>query len=153
MASPSKKRKADGDTGSVPGTPTPSGGAAASSGAQQPKPKKRKPVAPGTPIKSEPDAQQPSAAAAAAASARPQISPGTELSTAQLVSWLRMSPGATTRECIHYFQPALTDDAKKAKFTALVKEVASLKGGVLALKAHYRDSYNVNGNGKAAIAA
>lgn len=151
MASPSKKRKADGDTGSVPGTPTPSGGAATSSGAQEPKPKKRKPVAPGTPIKSEPDAQQPSTGAAA--SARPQISPGTELSTAQLVSWLRMSPGATTRECIHYFQPALTDDAKKAKFTALVKEVASLKGGVLALKAHYRDSYNVNENGKAAVAA
>ncbi|KAL5527753.1 hypothetical protein ACEPAG_6554 [Sanghuangporus baumii] len=148
-ASPSKKRKADGDvggTGSIPGTPGPSGGG----GSSQPKFKKRKPV-PGAgpsagaaaPIKTE--ASSPTTAESAS---RPQISPGTELTASLLVAWLRTSPGATTRECIHYFQPALTDDGKKARFTALVKEVASLKGGVLALKAHYRDG---NGNGNGAV--
>ncbi|KAL5487678.1 TFG1 [Sanghuangporus weigelae] len=146
-ASPSKKRKADGDaggTGSVPGTPGPSSGGGG--GSSQPKFKKRKPVpsagpSAGPPIKTE--------ATSAESAARPQISPGTELTASLLVAWLRTSPGATTRECIHYFQPALTDDTKKARFTALVKEVASLKGGVLALKAHYRDGNGAVEEGKA----
>ncbi|THH05623.1 hypothetical protein EW145_g4657 [Phellinidium pouzarii] len=67
------------------------------------------------------------------------VAPGTELTAAVLVGWLRMRAGVTTRECIHYFQPCLTDDGKKARFTALVKEVASLKVGGLVLKPQYRE--------------
>ena len=136
--SQSKKRKAEGDVSGAQGGVN--GGSAAGPGGAQPKQKKRRPIPGGTPggstpstptaIKSEPSESKP---------VPPQVAPGTELTTALLVSWLRSSPGATTRECIHYFQPCLTDDAKKAKFTALVKEVASLKGGVLALKSQYRD--------------
>lgn len=134
--SPSKKRKADGEVSGAP--PGVTGGApGAGVGGAQPKQKKRKPIPGGstasTPpaaVKSEPAESKPLA---------PQVAPGAELTTALLVAWLRTSPGATTRECIHYFQPCLTDDRKKANFTGLVKEVASLKGGVLALKSQYRD--------------
>ena len=82
-----------------------------------PKLKKRKP--------------QPGAAAA--------VAPGGELTDEMVIEWLRNSPGATTRDCIQYFQPCLTDDAKKAKFTTLVKEVAILKQGVLVLRSKYAD--------------
>ncbi|KAF8897535.1 hypothetical protein BD779DRAFT_1491386 [Infundibulicybe gibba] len=40
--------------------------------------------------------------------------------------------------CIQHFTPYLTDEAKKSKFTALVKEVAQLKGGILVLRNAYR---------------
>lgn len=130
-AAPSKKRKAEGEgqgAGSVPGTPTGS----------QPKPKKRKPTggastpvpaAAAVAVKAEPGTEKPVAT----------VAPGTELTAGLLVAWLQVSIGATTRECIHYFQPCLTDMAKKEHFTALVKEVANLKGGVLQLKSQYRD--------------
>ena len=91
-----------------------------------------------------PTATSPSAGANAAAAAvggagagMPPITPSTELTQDLLVRWLRASPGATTRDCIQYFQPCLTDDEKKGNFTKLVKEVASLKGGVLALNSQY----------------
>ena len=69
------------------------------------------------------------------------IDASTSLSAALLVQWLKASPGATTRECIQYFQPCLTDEGKKSRFTGLVKEVAALKGGYLILKGQYRDGY------------
>ncbi|KAI5120668.1 hypothetical protein M0805_006957 [Coniferiporia weirii] len=129
----SKKRKAEDGVA----TPPASGG---STPGAQPKLKKRKPTnagASGAP--STPGGPGPAANAGAAAGAGATVEPGTELTAALLVQWLKASVGATTRECIHYFQPCLTDDAKKARFTALVKEVASLKTGALVLKPQYRD--------------
>jgi transcription initiation factor TFIIF subunit alpha len=64
--------------------------------------------------------------------------PGGELEDSMVVEWLRTTPSATTRDCIQHFTPYLTDEAKKSKFTALVKEVAQLKGGVLVLRNAYR---------------
>ncbi|KAJ8469554.1 hypothetical protein ONZ45_g16853 [Pleurotus djamor] len=61
-----------------------------------------------------------------------------ELDDKMVIEWLRNTPNATTRDCISYFTPYLTEEAKKAKFTALVKEVAQLKGGVLVLRNAYR---------------
>ncbi|KAF5370108.1 hypothetical protein D9758_001045 [Tetrapyrgos nigripes] len=55
-----------------------------------------------------------------------------------LIEWLKNTPNASTRECIQYFTPYLTDEEKKTKFTALVKEVATLKNGVLVLRNAYR---------------
>ncbi|TBU32744.1 hypothetical protein BD311DRAFT_774930 [Dichomitus squalens] len=61
-----------------------------------------------------------------------------ELEDRMVIEWLRNTPNATTRECIMHFTRYLTDDAKKAKFTALVKEVAQLSNGVLVLRPAYR---------------
>ncbi|EJD01511.1 uncharacterized protein FOMMEDRAFT_142112 [Fomitiporia mediterranea MF3/22] len=108
-ASPSKKRKAEGEVAATPGAT----GSSANAGGAQPKPKKRKAV--------------------------PGVAPGTELTAAVLVAWLRDKPGTKTRNCIHYFQPALTDEVKKKRFTELVKEVANLKDGGLVVKSQYRD--------------
>ncbi|KAJ3985903.1 transcription initiation factor [Lentinula detonsa] len=59
-----------------------------------------------------------------------------------LIEWLKNTPtaNASTRECIQYFTPYLTDEEKKAQFTGLVKEIAQLKNGVLVLRPAYRDS-------------
>jgi transcription initiation factor TFIIF subunit alpha len=68
---------------------------------------------------------------------RREVLPATreEMQT-MLIEWLRTSPKekATTRECIHHFTPYLTDAEKKAEFSKLVREVATLKDGVLALR-------------------
>lgn len=55
-----------------------------------------------------------------------------------VIEWLKNTPNATTRDCIQYFTPYLTDEGKKSRFTALVKEVAQLKGGVLVLRNAFR---------------
>ncbi|THH14680.1 hypothetical protein EW146_g5686 [Bondarzewia mesenterica] len=55
-----------------------------------------------------------------------------------VIDWLRVTPGVTTRDCILHFQPYLRDEEKKMRFTALIKEVAQLRGGVLALRSAYR---------------
>ena len=57
-----------------------------------------------------------------------------------LVEWLKQTPNATTRDCIHHFTPFLTTEDKKANFTKLVKEVAQLKSGILVLRPSYRGS-------------
>ncbi|KAJ7283649.1 transcription initiation factor [Mycena rebaudengoi] len=59
-----------------------------------------------------------------------------ELEDKMVIEWLRNTPNATTRDCIQHFQPYLTDEAKKSKFTALIKEVAQLKGASLYCEAH-----------------
>lgn len=61
-----------------------------------------------------------------------------ELDDKMVIEWLRNSPNATTRDCIHHFTPYLTDETKKSRFTALIKELAQLKGGVLVLRNAYR---------------
>jgi transcription initiation factor TFIIF subunit alpha len=68
------------------------------------------------------------------------VIPGGELEDRMVVEWLKNTPHATTRDCIQHFTPYLTDESKKSKFTALVKEVAQLKGGVLVLRNAYRGS-------------
>ncbi|KAH9938632.1 uncharacterized protein B0H18DRAFT_925141 [Fomitopsis serialis] len=55
-----------------------------------------------------------------------------------VIEWLRQTPNAATRDCIHHFQPYLTDSVKKHRFTTLVKEVAQLKDGVLVLRPAYQ---------------
>lgn len=55
-----------------------------------------------------------------------------------VIEWLKNTPEATTRDCIQYFTPYLTDESKKKKFTALVKEVAQLHKGMLVLRPEYR---------------
>jgi len=74
-----------------------------------PKPKKRKPLPAGP-------------------------APEGELEEKMLIEWLQNTPNATTRDCIQHFTPYLTTDAKKAKFTAMVKDVAQLRGGILVLR-------------------
>ncbi|KAF9221969.1 Rap30/74 interaction domain-containing protein [Gyrodon lividus] len=114
-----------------PGSPLPSGsskptnkrkvdevsGAGASAGATNgggaPKPKKRKPLQTGP-------------------------TPQGELEERMLIEWLQNTPNATTRDCIQHFTPYLISEAKKTRFTAMVKEVAQLKGGVLVLKSALR---------------
>lgn len=61
-----------------------------------------------------------------------------ELDEKLLVEWLSNTTTASTRDCIQHFSPYLTDESKKARFTALVKEVAQLKGGILVLKSAYK---------------
>lgn len=56
-----------------------------------------------------------------------------------LIDWLGNTPNATTRECIHHFTPYLTDGEKKTEFSALVREVAQLKGGVLVLRKKFQE--------------
>ena len=61
-----------------------------------------------------------------------------ELEDSMVIDWLRSTPSASTRDCIQHFTPYLTDEAKKVKFTSLIKEVAQLKGGVLVLRNQYK---------------
>jgi len=61
-----------------------------------------------------------------------------ELEDGMVIDWLRNTPSASTRDCIQHFTPYLTDEAKKVKFTSLIKEVAQLKGGVLVLRNQYK---------------
>ncbi|KAJ7904517.1 transcription initiation factor [Mycena olivaceomarginata] len=65
------------------------------------------------------------------------VIPMGELEDRMVIEWLKNTPNATTRACIQYFQPYLTDEAKKSKFTALIKEVAALKDGFVVLKESY----------------
>jgi transcription initiation factor TFIIF subunit alpha len=61
-----------------------------------------------------------------------------ELEDSTVIDWLRKTPNASTRDCIDNFTPYIRDERKKAKFIALIKEIAQLKGGVLVLKNQYR---------------
>lgn len=108
---PTNKRKATDDH--AHGLPSPN----APNGSTVPKPKKRKALPPGvTPI----------------------AVPAEELRV-MLIDWLGNTPNATTRECIHHFTPYLTDGEKKTEFSALVREVAQLKGGVLVLRKKFQE--------------
>lgn len=62
-----------------------------------------------------------------------------ELEDWMLVEWLKQTPNASTRDCIHHFTPYLTNEEKKQNFTKLVKEIAQLKDGVLVLRSSYRE--------------
>lgn len=86
---------------------------ATSNGNAQPKPKKRKPLPSGPPTDG-------------------------ELEEKMLIDWLQNTPNARTRDCIQHFTPYLTSEAKKARFTAMVKEVAQLKNSILILKSALR---------------
>lgn len=65
--------------------------------------------------------------------------PQGQLEPRLLIEWLRKTPNASTRDCIAYFSPYLTEEGTKARFTALVKEVAQLKEGILVLRKDYRE--------------
>ncbi|RDB22525.1 Transcription initiation factor IIF subunit alpha [Hypsizygus marmoreus] len=69
----------------------------------------------------------------------PPISVPADQLRVMLIDWLGNTPNATTRECIHHFTPYLTDGDKKTEFSALVREVAQLKGGVLVLRKKYHE--------------
>ena len=74
----------------------------------------------------------------AAAKKRRKATVEGELEDSMVIDWLRNSPSASTRDCIQYFTPYLTDEAKKVKFTSLIKEVAQLKGGILVLRNQFK---------------
>ncbi|KAN0131471.1 hypothetical protein V8E53_010848 [Lactarius tabidus] len=61
-----------------------------------------------------------------------------ELEDSMVIEWLRNTPNAKTRDCISHFTPYLRTDEQKGKFTALIKEVAQLKNGILVLRSAYR---------------
>ena len=65
---------------------------------------------------------------------------GGELDESMLVNWLKLTPNATTQDCIAHFRPYLTTSEKKQHFTTMVKAIAQLKNGVLVLRNSYRDS-------------
>lgn len=56
-----------------------------------------------------------------------------------LIEWLGNTGNASTRDCIHHFTPYLTDGEKKTEFSALVREVAQLKNGVLVLRKKFQE--------------
>lgn len=68
-----------------------------------------------------------------------------ELDNNAVIEWLKRTPNANTRDCIRHFGPYLTDEATKARFTELIKEVAQLKGGILVLRNAYRGNSPVEG--------
>lgn len=68
--------------------------------------------------------------------AKPVVPLG-ELQNEMVIHWLRETEKPTTRDCIAHFTPYLTSEEKKAKFTALIKEVAQLKNGALVLRSQY----------------
>jgi len=111
LTKPGNKRKAD-ETEEVASAPSPS----AAGG--PPKPKKRR---------------------ATAAMLGPDGQP-IELEDSMVVEWLRNTPNAKTRDCISHFTPYLRTDEQKARFTALIKEVAQLRNGILVLRSAYRGS-------------
>ncbi|KAI0254394.1 hypothetical protein BJV78DRAFT_1187535 [Lactifluus subvellereus] len=110
------KRKAD-EPDDVASAPSP----VASGAGGQPKPKKRR---------------------ATAAMLGPDGQP-IELEDSMVIEWLRNTPNAKTRDCISHFTPYLRTDEQKAKFTALIKEVAQLKNGILVLRSAYRGGSGV----------
>ncbi|KAH8105815.1 hypothetical protein BXZ70DRAFT_1004124 [Cristinia sonorae] len=63
-----------------------------------------------------------------------------DITQQMLVEWLMNTPTATTKDCIGYFSQYLPkgDKQKREVFADLVKEVATLKDGVLALRSAYR---------------
>lgn len=61
-----------------------------------------------------------------------------ELDNRAVIEWLKKTPNANTRDCIRHFGPYLTDETMKSRFTAMIKDVAQLKGGVLVLRNAYR---------------
>ncbi|KAJ3527529.1 hypothetical protein NMY22_g9751 [Coprinellus aureogranulatus] len=51
-----------------------------------------------------------------------------------LINWLKTTPNGTTRDCILHFNPYLVSKEKKEEFSGMVKRIAVLKEGVLALR-------------------
>ncbi|KAA1466371.1 hypothetical protein DENSPDRAFT_831187 [Dentipellis sp. KUC8613] len=111
---PNNKRKATDEPDTLPSAPSPT----AANGGGPPKAKKRKAAVPAL----GPDGQP------------------VELQEQMVIDWLRNTPNAKTRDCISYFTPYLRDEEKKAKFTALIREVAQLKNGILVLRNAYRNA-------------
>ncbi|KAG6919431.1 hypothetical protein DXG01_006314 [Tephrocybe rancida] len=108
---PSNKRKAVDDP--VHGAPAPNGVNGI------PKPKKRKAQAVGV--------------------TTVNVNVPAEQLKAMLIEWLRSRPDPTTRDCISHFTNYLTDSEKKGQFSALVRDVAQLKDGVLVLRKKYQE--------------
>lgn len=51
-----------------------------------------------------------------------------------VIEWLKNTPGATTKDCIKQFTKFLQDKAKREQFTAMMKQLAVVKDGVLMLR-------------------
>ncbi|KAF6762112.1 transcription initiation factor [Ephemerocybe angulata] len=67
-----------------------------------------------------------------------KVGTATQVSAAELeallITWLKNTPNATTRDCIQHFNSYLTDAGRKVEFSGMVKRVALLKNGVLGLR-------------------
>jgi len=62
----------------------------------------------------------------------PTEGPPVEAST--VIEWLRNTPGATTKDCIKQFTKYLKDKPKRDQFTAMMRQLAVVKDGVLMLR-------------------
>jgi transcription initiation factor TFIIF subunit alpha len=51
-----------------------------------------------------------------------------------VIEWLRNTPGATTKDCIRQFTKCLKDKPKRDQFTAMMRQLAVVKDGVLMLR-------------------
>jgi len=51
-----------------------------------------------------------------------------------VIDWLRNTPGATTKDCIKQFTKYLKDKPKRDQFTAMMRQLAIVKDGVLMLR-------------------
>ncbi|KZS91230.1 Rap30/74 interaction domain-containing protein [Sistotremastrum niveocremeum HHB9708] len=58
------------------------------------------------------------------------------LTEEMVIEWLRQTPDATTKTCIHRFRKYVKDEAQKLHFTSMIKKLAHLKGGVLVLRSN-----------------
>lgn len=65
-------------------------------------------------------------------STAPADRPPVEANT--VIQWLRSTPGATTKDCIKQFTKMLDGKAQREQFTAMMKQLAVVKDGVLMLK-------------------
>jgi transcription initiation factor TFIIF subunit alpha len=65
-----------------------------------------------------------------------------QLTPEAIAEWLRNTPGATTKMFSAYFKQAIDLMPDRAKVAALVKQVASMKSGVL----HLREDYAAPGS-------
>ncbi|KAJ7890799.1 transcription initiation factor [Mycena leptocephala] len=118
-------------------SPVASGAASPNINGSQKKRKATDEYAPASPSPTSPNGQNAPPKAKKRKAHNGGVVPAGELEDRMVIEWLKNTPNATTRDCIQYFQPYLTDEAKKSKFTALIKEVAQLKGGVVVLRKAY----------------
>lgn len=98
------------------------------------------PAGPSTNVNGVPAAPKPKKRKGPSGASSAAVVPVGELEDKMVIDWLRNTPNASTRDCIQHFTPYLTDEAKKGKFTTLIKEVAQLKSGVLVLRSAFRGS-------------
>lgn len=126
---------ANGQNGTSSVTPSSAGsraGSPAASGTGTPvqKSKKRKAT------DEQPGTNNPPPAGASSSKKRKPMTPsdGPPVEAKTVIEWLKNTPGATTKDCIKQFTKFLQDKVKREQFTAMMKQLAVVKDGVLMLR-------------------